>query len=123
MQRDLAHVDLWEESLSRSRKRRELAAARGSGLPARELSLTVLIALAGLPVTGAAAAAVTGSPASAIRTVRDSSRAGSPDPRAAASSLRLRERLSDSSHRSTCARSLCNLGTFRLFGRGAYEVS
>ena len=60
MERDLASVDLWEESLRRSRQRRELAAARGPELPGRTLSVTALVALAGVPATGVAAAKLLG---------------------------------------------------------------
>ena len=56
MDRDLARVDLWEESLRRSRDRRERAAAQPPfELPARGLSVTALIALVGVPVTAVAA--------------------------------------------------------------------
>ena len=57
MERDLASVELWEESLRRSRERRERAAAQPPfELPARGLALTGLVALAGVP----AAAVVSG---------------------------------------------------------------
>jgi peptidoglycan hydrolase-like protein with peptidoglycan-binding domain len=58
VERDLARVDLWEESLRRSRQRREFAAARGPELPGKSLSVAALVALAGVPVTGVAAAKV-----------------------------------------------------------------
>jgi peptidoglycan hydrolase-like protein with peptidoglycan-binding domain len=60
LERDLARVDLWEESLRRSRQRRELAAARGPELPGKSLSVAALVALAGVPATGVAAAKVFG---------------------------------------------------------------
>jgi len=60
LDRDLARVDLWEESLRRSRRRRELTAARGPELPGKEISLVALVALAGVPATGVAAAKVLG---------------------------------------------------------------
>jgi peptidoglycan hydrolase-like protein with peptidoglycan-binding domain len=50
LERDLACVDLWEESLRRSRERRERAAAQPPfELPARGLAVTGLVALAGVP--------------------------------------------------------------------------
>ena len=55
LDRDLARVDLWDESQRRSRERRERAAAQPPfELPARGLSVTALIALAGVPVTAVA---------------------------------------------------------------------
>ena len=61
MERDLARVDLWEESLRRSRERRERAAAQPPfELPARGLALTGLVALAGVPATAVAAGKVLG---------------------------------------------------------------
>jgi peptidoglycan hydrolase-like protein with peptidoglycan-binding domain len=60
LERDLARVDLWEESLRRSRQRRELAAPRGPELPGKSLSVAALVALAGVPATGVAAAKVFG---------------------------------------------------------------
>jgi peptidoglycan hydrolase-like protein with peptidoglycan-binding domain len=60
VERDLARVDLWEESLRRSRQRRELAAARGPELPGKSLSVAALVALAGVPAIGVAAARVFG---------------------------------------------------------------
>ena len=56
LDRDLARVDLWDDSLRRSRDRRERAAAQPPfELPARGLSVTALIALAGVPITAVAA--------------------------------------------------------------------
>lgn len=59
MDRDLARVDLWEESLRRSRERRERAAAqRPFELPVRGLSVTAILALTGVPVAAFAAGKV-----------------------------------------------------------------
>jgi hypothetical protein len=49
LERDLARVDLWEESLRRSRQRRERPAQPPFELPARGLAVTGLVALAGVP--------------------------------------------------------------------------
>jgi peptidoglycan hydrolase-like protein with peptidoglycan-binding domain len=50
LERDLASVDLWDESLRRSRERRERAAAQPPfELPGRGLAVTGLVALAGVP--------------------------------------------------------------------------
>jgi peptidoglycan hydrolase-like protein with peptidoglycan-binding domain len=52
LERDLASLELWEESLRRSRERRERAAAQPTfELPGRGLALTGLVALAGVPAT------------------------------------------------------------------------
>jgi peptidoglycan hydrolase-like protein with peptidoglycan-binding domain len=57
LERDLASVELWEESLRRSRRRRDREAAQPPfELPGRRLALTGLVALAGVP----AAAVVSG---------------------------------------------------------------
>jgi peptidoglycan hydrolase-like protein with peptidoglycan-binding domain len=59
LDRDLARVDLWEESLRRSRERRERAAAQAPfELRARGLSVTAILALAGVPATAFAAGKV-----------------------------------------------------------------
>jgi peptidoglycan hydrolase-like protein with peptidoglycan-binding domain len=61
VQRDLACHDVWEESLRRSRARREAAAeATGVELPVRKISVVALVALAGGPVVGAAVAKTIG---------------------------------------------------------------
>jgi peptidoglycan hydrolase-like protein with peptidoglycan-binding domain len=50
LERDLASVELWDESLRRSRERREREAAQPPlELPGRTLALTGLVALAGVP--------------------------------------------------------------------------
>jgi peptidoglycan hydrolase-like protein with peptidoglycan-binding domain len=61
--RDLARPDLWEQSLARSRARREAAARRPAielPVPARKVSATALAMLAGGPVVGVSAAQVIG---------------------------------------------------------------
>jgi peptidoglycan hydrolase-like protein with peptidoglycan-binding domain len=59
--RDLSSHDLWEESLARSRRRREAAAtAKGFDLPARGLSVAALVAVTGGTVVSVGAASVIG---------------------------------------------------------------
>jgi peptidoglycan hydrolase-like protein with peptidoglycan-binding domain len=95
LERDLARVDVWEESLRRSRQRRELAAARGPELPGKSLSVAALVALAGVPATGVAAAKVFGgggkggatATAAAAKHVAVEQPAPRPDPRLAAADV------------------------------------
>jgi peptidoglycan hydrolase-like protein with peptidoglycan-binding domain len=98
LERDLASVELWEESLRRSQRRREAVASRGPELPAKSLSVAALVALAGVPATGVAAAkvfgagggtgAATATPAAATKHVAVERSAPRPDPRPAPASTR-----------------------------------
>jgi peptidoglycan hydrolase-like protein with peptidoglycan-binding domain len=90
LERDLARVELWEDSLRRSRQRRELAAARGPELPGKTLSVTALVALAGIPATGVAAAKVFGGGgggATATAAAQHRPAVERPDPRLAATDV------------------------------------
>jgi len=76
LERDLASVEVWEESLRRSRERRERAAAQPPfELPGRSLALTGLVALATVPATAVVCAAVD-DPDTAQAAARVTSRGG-----------------------------------------------
>ncbi len=107
MERDLARVDLWEESLRRSRQRREIAAARGPELPGKSLSVAALVALAGVPAAGVAAAKVFGDGGGGTTATAAASKrpvaVERPDPRLAAANVPARPAASKapSSHTAT----------------------